>query len=213
MVELRRKSIHYVGLTVPFLYYFVFDRPSMLAFTGAALAAFLAIDYLRLKKSIPLLNRFFDEQTHVVPVRVRASPLTRTEREIRIPAFGNIMRTEERRGLGAHTFFAAGAFLCILLYQKNIAVAAVAILVVGDSAAAIVGKAVGRHRIYRKKTLEGYAACLVASCAICLMLLPPFVSVAGALGAATTELFSRLNDNLSIPVISGAVMTAAGHLF
>jgi dolichol kinase len=211
--ELKRKQIHYVGLSVPLLYYFVFDRLEMLLFVGISLVAFLIIDYCRLYRNIAVINRFFQEERYTASIRLPVHDGGKmANREIHIPTFGEIMRSEEKRGLGAQTYFAAGSLVCILLYSKNIAVASVAALVIGDSVAAIVGKAIGRHRIDRKKTLEGYLACLVASLGICVILLPASVAVPGAIGAATTELFSRFNDNFSIPVLTGAVMTVAHYL-
>lgn len=211
--EVRRKAIHYVGLCVPVLYYFLLDKPIMLAFVGLSLLAFIIIDYCRIYCSIGVVDRFFQDKEYKTSVKLKTlDGKHKLEREIHIPGMGDILRSEEKRGIGAQTYFAAGCFLCILLYSKDIAVASLAVLVIGDSVAAIVGKAVGRHRIYGKKTLEGYTACLVASFGICILLLPLYVAVAGAVSAATTELFTRLNDNLSIPVITGAVMSLVHYL-
>ncbi len=211
--EIRRKLIHYVGLTVPFLYYFVLDKQVMVAFVGAAFIVFLIIDYCRLYQNISVINRFFQEERYTTSLKL-SYPYGKhgITKEIHMPTFGEIMRTEEKRGLGAQTYFAAGSLVCILLYSKDIAVASIAVLVIGDSVAAIVGKAIGKHRIYRKKTLEGYLACLLASFGICILILPLPIAVPGALGAATTELLSRFNDNFSIPVITGAVMTVAHYI-
>ncbi len=211
--ELKRKQIHYVGLSVPILYYFFLDKHVMAAFVGAALIAFLAIDYCRLYRNISVINRFFQDERYTTSLKLSSLDGKHgITKEIHIPTFGEIMRTEEKKGLGAQTYFAAGSLVCILLYSKDIAVASIAVLVIGDSVAAIVGKAIGKHRIYRKKTLEGTLACLLASFGICILLLPATIALPGALGGATTELFSRFNDNFSIPVITGAVMTVAHYI-
>ena len=80
---------------------------------------------------------------------------------------------------------------------------------VGDSAAAFVGQRYGRIPI-GKKSLEGTLACFFA----CLLLTLPSgltlpLAVTGAAVAAITELIPKplLNDNLAIPVFSGAAMT------
>lgn len=115
---------------------------------------------------------------------------------------------EERRPTGA-TYVFLGALLAAILYTPTIAVLSMLFMSVGDSTAAFVGRRYGRIRI-GSKSLEGTTACFLA----CLLLTLPFeltlpTAIAGAAVAALTELVPRpfWNDNLTIPVFSGAVMT------
>ncbi|MHC1609101.1 MAG: diacylglycerol/polyprenol kinase family protein [Candidatus Methanofastidiosia archaeon] len=208
--ELNRKNMHYIGLIVPILYYYAFAKEDMLAFIGVAIAVFAIIDYCRLHTNIRFINYFFEERAHPKIINIKTLNGKNIGNGILIPSFNNIMRSSEKRSIGAHTFFALGTFVCILLYPKNIAIAAIAALVIGDSAAAIVGKAVGKHALYKKKTVEGFLSCLVVSFFICYSILLLYIALVGAIATAITELVSsRLNDNLTIPIVAGGSMTLA----
>ncbi len=122
---------------------------------------------------------------------------------------GSVIRpTEERRPTGAIYAF-IGAFLAAIMFAPTVAILSMLFMSVGDSAAAFVGQRYGRIPIGHK-SLEGTLACFFA----CLLLTLPSglalpVAVAGAAVAAITELISlpMLNDNLAIPIFSGAAMT------
>ena len=81
-------------------------------------------------------------------------------------------------------------------------------LSIGDSMAAIVGQAIGRISIGHK-SLEGTLACFTACALIALPTTLTWpVALAGAATAAVVELMEIpiLNDNVAIPLFSGAVM-------
>lgn len=216
--EIRRKRIHYTGLIVPIAYWFL-SKMVLLGFVGASFMGFIIIDYMRLRKKNSLVSSFFTDDNKVASIRLK--PIagigggTEIKRDVTIPALNPLLRKEERTSIGAHTFFALGCFISIALFSKNIAIAAIAALVVGDSAAAILGKKYGKKRIYGKKTEVGTLACLLSSFMICIMFVPIEVAACGAAAAALTELFSGklFNDNATIPIISGGAMTVAEHVF
>ena len=60
------------------------------------------------------------------------------------------------------TYFIFSAILTILLFPKSIAIVSLLILILSDTAAAIIGKWIGRIRIFGK-TLEGSMAFLITS--------------------------------------------------
>ncbi|HHN81617.1 MAG TPA: hypothetical protein ENN11_03235 [Methanomicrobia archaeon] len=214
VLEAKRKRIHYVGLIIPVLYYFVFTRTELLVFTGLALGAFLIIDYTRIYNKNKYISYFFERESYNTSIRLKSLDGKREiQRDVSIPTFKPLLRSEERHTLGGQTYFALGAFISILLFPKNIAIAAIAVLVIGDSAAAMIGMTFGRHRIYGKKTLEGFLGCLAVSTLICVILLTPIVAIAGGIVGALSELVTfRLNDNLTIPIATGAAMTVVNHL-
>jgi glycerol-3-phosphate acyltransferase PlsY len=86
-----------------------------------------------------------------------------------------------------------------------------AFLILGDAAAAIVGRAVGRVRIFGK-SLEGSLACF-AACLLVAWVYPgdPFtwrMMLGGALAATLFELFPiPLDDNMRISLSAGFAMT------
>ena len=135
-----------------------------------------------------------------------------------------MLRSAESTKLTGATFVIGGSFLCSLIAMGGKVPAASAFLglslfILGDAAAALVGKAIGRSRI-GEKTLEGAFGCF----ALCLLLalgvfpyLPEFTLVWGNIHllqavflsalVAVLELFPFrvgkivLNDNLYVPVI------------
>lgn len=90
---------------------------------------------------------------------------------------------------------------------------ALAFLAVGDVAASLIGRRFGKNQIL-SKTLEGDLACFI-SCAITGVAfyfaglnLPLPIILAGAASASFTEAMPiPLNDNLTMPLLSGALMT------
>jgi dolichol kinase len=101
------------------------------------------------------------------------------------------------------------------MYDKAVAIAALAFIIVGDTAAALVGRKFGRH-YFRHKTLEGSLGCLLATLLVALVApgLPLWVALAGAVTATLTEAVSfRIDDNISVPVVSGLIMTLLLKLF
>jgi len=132
--------------------------------------------------------------------------------------FGKVLRKNELQGgMTASTIVVASAAFTILIFREPIAVAALVFLSLGDSAAALVGKHLGRIRLVGRRTLEGslasLSACLLGSMAI-LWTGPdfgwgitPVVLLAGSVAATLSELFDLpLDDNFRIPVFAGLVM-------
>lgn len=190
-MELRRKSIHLIGLAVPALYWLAgrevgweVGREVTLFFTGFFLCLFMAFELYRIKYGMP-----------VKEVDVVARPL---------------IRPQERRGLGGHVFFAAGAFVAVLAYTKEIAIAALLMSTLADGGAAVVGSRWGKHRLVGKKTLEGSMAFVLIAFALSIWLVEPALAVAGAVGAALVELLP-INDNLTVPIVAGLAMHLARY--
>ena len=95
-------------------------------------------------------------------------------------------------------------------FERETAAAALMYLIVGDTLAAIVGKAWGRTRIYGKKTLEGFLAGLVSSFLAAWALVPgvgPGPLAIAALAAAIVEVLPiPVDDNFRIPLVAGLVL-------
>lgn len=180
--ELRRKSIHLLGLVVPILYFFT-SRDLIIIGVGALLTLALAAELLK----------------GVVPgVRV-----------IFLRIFSPILRSQEQKGgLTGATYFLIGSFLCILFFDKTLAIVCLCFLTLGDLCAALIGKQWGRIKLFSRKSLEGSLACFVVCTAAALLIgLHPVVAIAGALVATLIELLPvGVDDNVTIPLISGLAM-------
>ena len=91
---------------------------------------------------------------------------------------------------------------------------AMSIMLISDTMAALVGKAIGKHKIYQDKSFEGTAAFFFSALIIMIALTPihPFTTkcVMACIAATLAELFEssiKIDDNLSIPLIIGFVLT------
>ncbi len=98
----------------------------------------------------------------------------------------------ERPAEGAFNF-AVGSLLPLLIGQPWIVLA----LGFGDGVSTLVGKFFGRTRIYRKKSLEGALAEFLVVLVIARFFYP--VPIIPAAIYTLVELFSPIDDNLSIP--------------
>ena len=180
--ELRRKTIHLLGLVFPILYVFTTRHTAIIA-VGALLVIALASE---------LLKAFF-------PVF----------RDLFMRIFSPMLRSEERKGrLTGATYYLIGSFLCILLFDKTLAIVCLCFLTLGDLFAALIGKQWGRIKLFSRKSLEGSLACFVVCTGIALLIgLHPVVAIVGALVATVIELVpTGVDDNVTIPLISGLAM-------
>jgi dolichol kinase len=131
--------------------------------------------------------------------------------------FGALMRPEEAKRLGGTTYYVVGCWVAVLAFSRVIACTSVLFLVFGDSAARMVGKRVSGGNIRAKflaGTLVNFSVCFLVGLAVLKMTLQPhpwLVSSIGALGATLGELIPRI-DNLTIPVLSGLLLTMAVYL-
>ncbi|MDP2233564.1 MAG: hypothetical protein Q8K89_08005, partial [Actinomycetota bacterium] len=110
-----------------------------------------------------------------------------------------------------------GTVLTVLAFPTPIATIALIFVTFGDLMAKYAGLQHGRTRLMTR-TLEGslmyFLTCVGAGFAWSFVVpLPPAVYLTGALAAALTELAPlKLNDNLTVPLASGATMLLAQGL-
>ena len=134
--------------------------------------------------------------------------------------FGKMLRNEVRPGqwiVSGSAPVLAAALLVNLLFPAWIAASALAVLLTGDAAAALIGRRFGRHKIVNGKSLEGTVAFIVvgfiALAAVLLVTRRPYADYPAGfiavIAAAVTELFQKqlkLDDNLTIPLCAGLVL-------
>jgi glycerol-3-phosphate acyltransferase PlsY len=182
--ELKRKAIHLASLVIPVGYYVSPDawhRDWERALLASVILS-LAIEVFRLNH--PRTRNLFRH------------------------FFGELIRNHEEASLLGSTYLLIACLLSIHLFPKPIAVLALCFLIVGDTVAAIVGKSVGRIKIFGK-TLEGSLACLAICFGITLFLpeVPFHVAIVGAIVATIFELLPiPLDDNFRIPLSAGFAM-------
>jgi dolichol kinase len=188
--EKWRKSYHLLGLIIPLGYLLYPSEAQAKAILLAAMIFGIFIDIFRLAE--PRLRSF----AHSL--------------------IGALMRPEEKSNLLGSTSLLIASVMTIFVFPKVIAVAALCLLVGGDTAAALVGKRYGRIRIFGRKTLEGtlafVGAGLILNGGVSLIApgLTPLAVVAGALVGALVEAVSLpIDDNFAIPIVSGVAMSLA----
>lgn len=137
---------------------------------------------------------------------------------------GPLMRKSEADSFSGLPFYALGVGLSILLYQDDIALLSIMFLVFADPIASLIGIRYGKDKIMPNKSLQGTIACFLI-CYIITMIrtmdmntssvnILVFAVLAGMIGALS-EIMSAFNidDNLTIPVISGAGLTVLNIFF
>ena len=128
--------------------------------------------------------------------------------------FKLILREAEKSRPSGLMYYAFGVSLTFVLYDWNVSIISILLLIFADPFASLFGVLFGRHKILKDKSLEGTVACLVISCfigwiyyslnSISFNLTQIFIiGLAGAIG----ELFTIIDDNLSLPVVAGAIIS------
>ena len=122
------------------------------------------------------------------------------------------LRSEEERRLTGATYFLLGATITVILFPRNIAALAILFLAFGDPVAAAVGVWKGRTKLWGRAwgaNLACLATCMVIGAAMSLRTHEPALLEA-EMGAVFGTLFQalpwRIDDNLTIPVGSAAIM-------
>lgn len=111
----------------------------------------------------------------------------------------------------APIFFALGILLTLILFPSPLSHAGIAAFTIGDSTATLIGATLGRHRlpINRGKTLEGSLAALIAAFTAVLVYTNPKTAMAAAIIAVAVEALPLpVNDNLTVPILTSAFLTA-----
>ncbi len=179
--ELLRKGTHLSGLIIPILYFFL-DKPIMVIVGGSLFCIAIVVELA--KRLFPTFSNYFFRYL---------KPLLRVH--------------EQKGAITGATYYLTSIFLCILIFDKSIAITCILFITLGDTAAALVGKRWGRTKLIGNKSLEGSAACFVVCLLTTLFSINPIVGITGAFFATVTELLPlRIDDNLTVPLISGAVM-------
>jgi dolichol kinase len=184
---LRRGAAHIViGLAIGISGLFI-PKTIFLSLLGAATVAFLVIEFIRFHS--PEVNRWF------------------------CSSFRLVVRESEKTHLTGASYMLLAALISFLVFARDIAATSVCFLALGDALATLIGGSNGKKGV-RVKTTAGKAACLLACLAVGFILHYAGLNVSiltiaiGAIVATIMESLPKfVNDNLTIPLISGVAMT------
>ena len=133
------------------------------------------------------------------------------------------MRKKEVTSPSGLPFYALGVASCLYLYQEKIAILAIFFLVFSDPIASYFGIRYGTNKITPHKTIQGSVAslctCYLISLVYGLIFAEPtidlliFSLLAGVVGSVSELLSGIVDDNLTIPVVSGAGLTLLNMVF
>ncbi len=137
---------------------------------------------------------------------------------------GPILRTSEKETFSGLPFYALGMSLSLFFYKEPIALLSIFFLVFADPISSFCGVLFGKDKILPNKSVQGSAAGFFTCYLITLFFLSQsnatnadilvFSLVSGIIGSFS-ELVSAYNvdDNLTIPVLSGLGMTIVNYFF
>ncbi len=131
------------------------------------------------------------------------------------PLIGPVLRPQEDRDFTGATYILFSGFFCLAAFDVTAAAAGMGFIILGDTAAALVGRRWGRHR-FGEKSYEGSAAFFFCAAiwAVFLPGIPLGWGLAAALLATVVEATSGLiDDNVSVPLASGAFLFYLPGLF
>ena len=187
--ELKRKSIHITGLSVP-ISILIFGEVYTAIFVAIALVVALALEAGRLRGRINL------------------------------PA----VRDHEQEKVAGYIYYILGSLVTVIVFRPMIAVAAMLMLSLGDAVSGLVGSVLvnanvrARNEKWRLKPFPIVASMFLACLAIGFLSsgithLPWQVYLCGAVGATVADSMALfvgnrgLDDNLTIPIFSGFMMS------
>lgn len=123
-----------------------------------------------------------------------------------------VLKEKETKRVSSMTLFLLGSFLSFILFEQKIAILAITFLIFGDFFAKIFGLAYGKTKFFNK-TLEGTLAHFLGSLIFGYILsnhlnIPIGLVFLGAVVGAVVEVLPfNIDDNLSVPIFSGAVIS------
>ncbi|MGD9141956.1 MAG: SEC59/DGK1/VTE5 family protein [bacterium] len=181
--EVRRKLVHLVALLIPVLYYLWPSAAQAKALLLGGMIIAVGVDTFRLGE--PRYRRLLHSLS------------------------GELIRPGEKENLLGSTCLLIASTITVFLFPKQVAVAALCFLIIGDTVAALVGRRFGRIRLFGRKTLAGSLAFFVVAFAAGSVIpgLDTYTALIGAAVAAVAEALPLpVDDNFSIPILSGVAM-------
>ena len=185
---------------------FEWNRQLFHIFLGIAIAVLLLYDFI--------------DQKIILIIIIVGLILSYLSKKIRIPVLYNLLEIFERKeeirkfpGKGT-IFYFIGVYIVLLLFPKDIAMASIMVLALGDSVSHLFGLHFGKtkHPLSKTKFLEGTIAGFVAGFIGALVFAKPIEAFFASFAAMIVEAIEikigtqQIDDNLIVPLIAGSVI-------
>ena len=184
--EVLRKIVHISSSGIAILLWY-FGKDVLLPWILAAAILFPILDCSR--KYIPFLKKLY------------------------FKLFGIITRPYEHQMLSGASWVFMGAGVTAYVFNEKVAVIALLVMSLSDSAAALIGLKYGTTRLFNK-SLEGTFAFLISTYLIIFLLSSAslMLLLIASITATAIELFStpKFNDNILIPIATAFILTLGG---
>lgn len=184
--EAARKLIHVVVSLCAAAVVWLVPHPGGATVAAAAAAIALGVEVLR--RAVPGFGRAFHR------------------------SLGRMLRRQEAWTLTGATHLALGFTLAAALFPGWPAVTGILVAGLADPVAALVGRALGRHRYRGGKSLEGSTAFLAVAWLVVWSVSGAGLATAGAIALALTLAEAArlpVNDNLYLPPLAAALVAVA----
>lgn len=136
--------------------------------------------------------------------------------------FGKMLREKEKNEhfhISGAPYVIAAALMVAILFERSIAMTALATMLIGDSFAALIGRKFGRHKINENtKSMEGSLAFWISAATVLLFfffffrktlifLIMGIIGITIAMFAEIYEKQIKIDDNFSIPLAMGIALS------
>ena len=124
-----------------------------------------------------------------------------------MPYFSRFIRPKEESRMYGVIYFLSATVICLAVFDKEIALAALLMTTFGDMIAALAGRKWGTTILFRNKTVVGFNAELLVNLIVGFIVLQNIYIIIGmAITATAVEtLVDELDDNLLIPLFASFV--------
>ncbi len=191
-LQIMRRLFHmFNGSAIATLYLISFNHSQMIHFLGTIACVLYVVEQVRI---------------NYPETAAKLLPFTRF-----------IMRAEEQLKESAMVPYAMAVLLTIVAFPKHIALVGIYSLAIADPLAAIIGIRFGRHKLTPTRSIEGSTSFFLAIFLVTLIVLTGYnnafditiflVSFAvGAICTAADTIPLKLDDNLTIPLFTSALL-------
>ena len=179
-LHLARKAFHIMGGSLLLYPLWYLNKPTewMAALLGTLLAMVMSIEYAR--NNWPIVNHWV------------------------LRVLGPLMRESEKNRVSGIPFYLGSCLFSVLIFPKYIQVIAISHLVFGDPCSSFFGVLWGKDKLFPNKSLQGTLGGLV----VCALVTGIFLYLFGIKDERLLLLIKGIDDNLAIPLISGAILLA-----